>query len=150
MRRSVSERQSILVIGDFGDAELELMIASSPSRFIYGWPLTHDLITSSAAPVWAINFWLIQISGAPASNPASNARKLFVALAVELGAVLLEEGANMESAETRVMKSIPIGQLRPSAYQPRKVFDDTEIERLTNSIKSRDAMTMASIFQITK
>ena len=52
----------------------------------------------------------------------------------------LGRGISSLIGETKVepqKNQIPIGDLVPNKYQPRKIFDETQLEELTNSIKER-------------
>lgn len=42
--------------------------------------------------------------------------------------------ANMEPEKEEVVKDVPLKELRPNPYQPRKIFDKEAIEELKNSI----------------
>ena len=52
----------------------------------------------------------------------------------------LGRGLSSLIGETKVESQnnlLPIGDLKPNKYQPRKIFDETNLEELTNSIKER-------------
>ena len=52
----------------------------------------------------------------------------------------LGRGLSSLIGETNVevqKNQLPIGDLKPNKYQPRKNFDETNLEDLTNSIKER-------------